>query len=175
MHTCDVTHFISVAWLIHKCDMTHSYVWHDSFIRVTWLFHMHDMTFPYVWHDSSMSVTWLIHTCSTMIQMKQLAICWVHTRKKTRILHMRAMTLPYMWHDSSIRSRWSARQLSGTTKEQHEFSCTWLIHIVVSLRTCSYTPPPTHVHDHVCIRICTLCARYSNTRVCSSIQSTSTK
>ena len=26
------------------CDMTHSYVWHDSFICVTWLIHMCDMT-----------------------------------------------------------------------------------------------------------------------------------
>jgi len=26
-----------VTWLIHMCDMTHSYVWHDSFIRVAWL------------------------------------------------------------------------------------------------------------------------------------------
>jgi len=34
------------------CDMTHSYVWHDSFIRVTWLIHMCDMTHSYVWHDS---------------------------------------------------------------------------------------------------------------------------
>jgi len=53
-HMCDVTHnlqqarhrtsitscsahvpFICVTWLIHMCDMTHSYVWHDSFICVT--------------------------------------------------------------------------------------------------------------------------------------------
>ena len=34
-----------VTWLIHMCDMTHSYVWHDSFIC--------DMTHSYV--------TWLIH------------------------------------------------------------------------------------------------------------------
>ena len=44
-----------VTWLIHICDMTHSYVWHDSFICVTW----------YVWHNSFISVTWLIHMCDT--------------------------------------------------------------------------------------------------------------
>jgi len=33
-----------VTWLIHMCDMTHSYVWHDSSICVMWLFHMCDMT-----------------------------------------------------------------------------------------------------------------------------------
>ena len=68
--------FICVTWLIHKCDMTHSYVWHDSFlcvslgplclqvrggwglwmpdsfICVTWLIHKYDVTHSYVWHDS---------------------------------------------------------------------------------------------------------------------------
>ena len=52
------------------CDMTHSYVWHDSFMRVTWLIHacdilihMFDMTYSYVWRDSFICVTWLIHMC----------------------------------------------------------------------------------------------------------------
>ena len=52
-----------VTWLIHMCDMTHSYVWHDSFIFVTWLIHICDMTHLYVWPDSFIRVTWLIHTC----------------------------------------------------------------------------------------------------------------
>ena len=42
--------------IIHMCDMTHSYVWHDSFICVTWLIHMCDMTRSYVWYDSSICV-----------------------------------------------------------------------------------------------------------------------
>ena len=53
--------FICVTWLIHMCDMTHSYVWHDSFICVTWLVHMCDMTHSYVWHASPLRVTWLAH------------------------------------------------------------------------------------------------------------------
>ena len=40
-----------VTWLIHTCNMTNSYVWHDSFIRVTWLI-----------RDSFIRVTWLMHT-----------------------------------------------------------------------------------------------------------------
>jgi len=60
------------------CDMTPSYVWHDSFICVTWLIHMcvtwlihmftWDMTqLPNIkrhatlWHDSFICVTWLLH------------------------------------------------------------------------------------------------------------------
>ena len=56
------------------CDMTHSYVWHDSAtlpcdctnistssppLCVPWLIHMCDMTHLYVWHDSFICVTWL--------------------------------------------------------------------------------------------------------------------
>ena len=76
IHMCDMTHsyvwhnsficvtwLIHVAWPIHMCDMTHSYVWHDSFICVTWLIHMCDMTHSYVVHDSFISVPWLIHMC----------------------------------------------------------------------------------------------------------------
>jgi len=38
------------TWLIHMCDMTHSYVWRDwSYVR--------DVSYPYVWHDSSICVT----------------------------------------------------------------------------------------------------------------------
>jgi len=36
------------TWLILVCDMTHSYVWHDSFLFVTWLFLKCDMTISYV-------------------------------------------------------------------------------------------------------------------------------
>jgi len=40
----DMISFICVIWLIHMCDMTHSYVRHDAFICVTWLIHTCDMT-----------------------------------------------------------------------------------------------------------------------------------
>jgi len=63
--------FVCVTWLIHTCDVTHSYVWRDSlracrytawdFICVTLLSHMCDMT--HVWYDSFTLVTWLIYLC----------------------------------------------------------------------------------------------------------------
>ena len=56
--------FLCVTWLIHMYDMTHSYVWreawHDSFTRVTWEI----MTHSYVWQDLFICATWLIHTCA---------------------------------------------------------------------------------------------------------------
>jgi len=53
---------LCVTWLIVR-DMTHSYVWQDSFVFVTGLIHMCNMTHSYGWHDSFICVTWLIHMC----------------------------------------------------------------------------------------------------------------
>ena len=71
-YVCDMA--ICVTWLVHMCDMTHSYVWHGSFICVNvcvWYGYMCDMTRSYVWHvwhDSCICVTWLIHMCERMCE-----------------------------------------------------------------------------------------------------------
>ena len=52
--------FLFVIWHIHTCDMTHSFVRHDSF---TWLVHKRDMPHSYVWHTFTCA-TWLMHQCS---------------------------------------------------------------------------------------------------------------
>ena len=39
------------TWLIHKCDMTHSRVRHDSWMCATWLSHVCDMTHACVRYD----------------------------------------------------------------------------------------------------------------------------
>jgi len=77
---------ICATWLIDICDMTHSYVRHDSFICATWLVHinfaidlfllnvtthiqmtadlcMSDMTHSYARHDSFISTLQLISFC----------------------------------------------------------------------------------------------------------------
>jgi len=79
-----------LQWLIHMCDMTHPYAWHDSSICVTWLIHMRDMTRPYVWHDSSICVTWLIAL----------------SRHVTADDELCDMTRWYVWHDSWICVTW---------------------------------------------------------------------
>ena len=63
--------FMCVPWLIATCDltqslcdMTHSYVYHDSLICVPWPIHMCDMTHWYVWHDSLICVPWLVDMCA---------------------------------------------------------------------------------------------------------------
>jgi len=100
---CDMTHsyvwhesFMYVTRLIHMCAMTHSYVWQDSFICVTWLIH--------VWHDSFICVTWLIHTFVT----------W--------LIHMCDMT--HVWHDSFMFD------ITYSYVLNHLFiSMTWLFHV----------------------------------------------
>ena len=43
-HTCGSCHHVIFATgLIHICDMTHSYVWQDSFMCVTWMIYMCSM------------------------------------------------------------------------------------------------------------------------------------
>ena len=59
------------------CDMTHSYVWHDSLICVTWLIHMCDMTHSYAWQDSLICVTYLgvAYSCTSLIHSHELLTC----------------------------------------------------------------------------------------------------
>jgi len=84
------------------CDMTHSYVWHDSFICVTWLIHIWDMTYSYTWHDSFIYVTWLIlsrdktwHSCCVTPMNKP----W-HVRHVTHMNEPRLSRMNKSWHTS---------------------------------------------------------------------------
>jgi len=65
------------------CDMTHAYVWHDTFICVTWFIHTCDMTHSYMWHDSFTCVKWLIYMSSTRSDVLHDAFtrvtCHIHT------------------------------------------------------------------------------------------------
>jgi len=107
VHMCDMTHsyvrhdsFIRVTWLIHICRITHSYIYTSltllSFICVTWLIHMCDMPHSYVRHDLFINVASLIHMSRTSLtHFTFICVIW--------LIHMRDMTHSYVWHDSSIR------------------------------------------------------------------------
>ena len=114
-----------MTWLIHMCDMTHSYVWHDSFICVTWLIHMCDMAISYVWRVTRpiLPLTRLIYLCDVR---SGVIICG------TWLFHMCDMTHSYVWHDSFV----CVTRLTHTCDMTHsyawpdELTCvTWLIHI----------------------------------------------
>ena len=57
---------VYVTRCIHMCDMTHSFVWHDSSLCATSRVHMWGRTelldVLSMWHDAFICVTWRIHT-----------------------------------------------------------------------------------------------------------------
>ena len=63
--------FISVTRLIHMCDMTHSYAWHDSFVCVTWLI-------LYMWHNPFRRLK--ISAISSLITSAIFVFKWVLLR-----------------------------------------------------------------------------------------------
>ena len=86
--------FIYVTWLVHMCDVTHSYVWHDSCICVTRLIHMCDVTHSYVWRDSRDSIICfrrLVYMCGTHFTLGGSYMCDV--------------THAYVWGDSYVVSQ----------------------------------------------------------------------
>ena len=99
--------------LVYMCDVTHLYVWHDSFICVTWLIYMCDMIHLYVWHDSFICVTWLSgeregnferlwqKSKSFAGRMLQWFIEGIHvwdlTHGLIRLIHTRDMTHLWVW------------------------------------------------------------------------------
>jgi len=90
-------HYYCASWLIHICDMTHSYVWHDTFIRVARFVHMCALTHSYVWHDPFICVTCLIHMWDvTQSHHTSLRYAWVMSH--TSMSHVTLM-------DESLRPR----------------------------------------------------------------------
>jgi len=100
-----------VTWLIHTCDVTHSYMWHDSIICVKWLIHICDMTHSYVWCDSFIYGTRLNRICNmthccvgtmslSSLRPLKMAVC------VTWLIRMYDMTHLYQWHDSFMCVTW---------------------------------------------------------------------
>ena len=98
---CDT--FRCVTWRIHICDVTHSYVWHDSSIRVTetWPIQLCDWARSCMWHDASIyvcestiRVMWHIRTCDVTQSLSFICLTWR--------IHICDVTLSYMWRDLYI-------------------------------------------------------------------------
>jgi len=90
---CTHTRVKCVAWRIHMCDITPSYVWydssicvlhahtHDSLIYVAWRIHMCDITHSYMWYDSFICVLhphpWLINMCGMTHSYVRYHLSWL--------------------------------------------------------------------------------------------------
>jgi len=106
------------------CDMTHVYVWHDSFTCVTWLIHifvarrihMCDMTQSYVWHDFFKELNTAVFPSSVW---HNVFVFFNTTRS-------------YVWHDLFI-------------------CVTWLIHIVTDSSMCDMTHPYVRRDSFICV------------------------
>ena len=62
---CHICHsFACVAWrfFLNRWNVTHSDAWQNEFLRVIWCIHMCDMTQSYVWHDSFIRVCSMSHS-----------------------------------------------------------------------------------------------------------------
>jgi len=88
------------TWLIHMCDITHSYVWHDAFICLTWHIRICDMTHLYMWHGAFIFATWLNHMCdmthSYMWYIHVRVCIYIHVHTFTSRVHMHACIYLYI-------------------------------------------------------------------------------
>jgi len=107
---------------VYMCDVTYSYVSHDSFIRVMWRIHMCDVTHSYVWRDSFGQILRLSHACVWDCQGPW--VVWLN--------HMCNMAHSYVKHDSSGQTRrfwcgcfWGCQDLWHDSF----IHATWLVHI----------------------------------------------
>ena len=98
--------FICVTWLVHMCDMTRSYVFHNEFtihMCALYLVHMCDMTRLRAWHDSFISAT--THFISQLLIVRYCQLC-TNTPCVTWLIHTCDMTRSCMWHVSFICVTW---------------------------------------------------------------------
>jgi len=137
---------LCVTWLIHTCDMTHSYVWHDSFLRVTWLIHTCDMIHSHVWHDAPIKID-----NNTQITLREEAGCEV------------AQYPQQTWHDAHICVPWLIHMcdihepiffLLSSLTEGTRLKNIWISKFVWFSSTLFWVTGTPFTHVKTCLKFC---------------------
>ena len=163
------------------CDLTHLYVWHDTFIRVTWLFHAcATWLIAPVRYDSYTSVIWLIQYYLLLtLDRRKYHVCLLSQShawhassfiRATPLIHVCDISLTRAWHDSfTITFYWlmvvinitslsrptHIRDMTHSHMWHKTFTCvTWHIHM------CDMTHSHIHMYDYVSIYIYTCMTMY---------------
>jgi len=119
--------FRRVTWPIQIC-MSPSFVWHDSFICVTWLIHMCDMTHSYVWlshayvrHDPCVCVLhdmWLIHMWVHCTK-SNMRVC-IYVCSCTQIGLVREREEEWETERKGEMERWREKEREGAREKEKE-------------------------------------------------------
>ena len=98
------------------CDMTHSCVWHDSCIHVAWPIHMCDMTHSYMCnmthsHVQRQQAARLEYASLRVSRSANAQMCDMTYSHATWLIHMWDLTELCVWHNSltcatATGSRW---------------------------------------------------------------------
>jgi len=153
---------IVMTWhilLIHRYDMTYSYVQRHSFICAVSLFHMHDMTHSYVWHDYNKRIAitqccWreqcVSQNCrhdafmcvTSPIRIPVIHCCWrERCVSQNCLFFVFDMTYSHVWHHSYVSLLHSAASESDVSLAKLPFLGVWhdaficvtsLIHISIT-------------------------------------------
>ena len=137
---------IVMTWhilLIHRYDMTYSYVQRHSFICAVSLFHMHDMTHSYVWHDYNKRIAitqccWreqcVSQNCrhdafmcvTSPIRIPVIHCCWrERCVSQNCLFFVFDMTYSHVWHHSYVSLLHSAASESDVSLAKLPFLGVW--------------------------------------------------
>jgi len=139
------------------CDMTHSYMCHDSLVCVTWPIHMCNQTRSYVWHDLVVCVTWLTDMCDITPRFKSDKT-YRYARKDAQSPYTRYWEVVRVQHLSKTHCS-NTRQHTAThwNSLQHTAThCYTLQHMYNTSLNHTHTPPTTYTRVWVtpCVAVC---------------------
>jgi len=138
------------TWLIRMCDLTHSYVRHDSFIRATWLIHTCDMTHSYVPHDvCDMTHSYVRHDSFIWDMTHSYETWFIHIRRDS-----------FIWDMTHSDETWFKLTFSLRKSPTH---CSTLQHTATHCSTLQHTATHCNTLRIHCNTLCVYCNTFCNT------------